>query len=132
MARKKNRPRTQTVQPQSIIVQRSASRSPTRRARAVGLARRVRRSAGNGAAKYATTATIAGAAVIGYLDGTGKLDQLPEVMGSRMITLGLIGYAANKYSKNSQIKAAGNAAMTIAAFDLAKGIGATGSLPKAK
>jgi len=129
MAKKRRASKAPTATKQIIIA--SAPRSPARRAgsRAVAVVRRsgaaVRRLA-----KDATPAVVAGGAVIGYLDGSGKLDTLPEIMGSRMITLGLIGYAARKFSKNPQVKAAGMAAMTVASFDLGRGIGATGALPK--
>lgn len=134
MARKrksvKRRAVVRTAGTQSIIV--AQPRSPARRRQATSIVRAPsrRRGGGMGGGKDLTPVAIAGGAMLGYLDGTGKLDALPEVMGSRMITLGLIGYAAKKYSKNAQIKAAGSAAMIVAAFDLGKGVGTTGALPK--
>ena len=124
------RRRTRTVNTSMILAPRSASPARRRSTRSIVVAGRARRKSSGVSSSRATAGTVVGGAIIGYLDGAGKLDILPEVMGSRMITLGLLGYAAQKFSKNASIKAAGISAMTVASFDLGRGIGATGQLPK--
>lgn len=58
-----------------------------------------------------------GGAVVGYLQGSGRLDFLPEIGGSKMVTLGLAGWAATRFTKNPHIRAAGLAALAAAAVD---------------
>jgi hypothetical protein len=58
-----------------------------------------------------------GGAVVGYLNQKGYLDKLPKIGGSRMMTLGLAGYAATRFIRQPQIRMAGLAAMVVAAAD---------------
>lgn len=59
---------------------------------------------------------ISGAAV-GFAMSKGLLDKLPQIGGSKVLTLGIAGWAATKFVRNSTIKTAGLAALTAAAFD---------------
>lgn len=103
---------------------------PRRRGR---VARYVRRGAasfrkGGRARRSLPTVGIAlGGAVVGYLQGSGRLDFLPEIGGSRMVTLGLAGYAATRFSRNQHIRAAGLAALASAAFDFGRAQGGGGT-----
>jgi hypothetical protein len=63
---------------------------------------------------------VIGGAGVGWLVGSGKLDFLPEIGGSRMVTLGIAGYAATRLSSNPHIRAAGYAALVSAAFDFGR------------
>lgn len=67
-----------------------------------------------------TVGIALGGAVVGYLQGSGKLDFLPEVGGSKMVTLGLAGYAATRFMRNPHVRAAGIAALAAAAFDFGR------------
>jgi hypothetical protein len=67
-----------------------------------------------------TTGVALGALVTGYLDGKGFLDKLPQIAGSKVITLGLAGYAATRFIKNPHIRQAGLAALAAAAFDFGR------------
>jgi hypothetical protein len=61
-----------------------------------------------------------GALVVGYLQAKGFLDKLPQIGGSRVITLGIAGYAATRFVKNPSIRQAGLAALAAAAFDFGR------------
>ena len=61
-----------------------------------------------------------GGGVTGWLVGSGRLDFLPEIGGSRMVTLGLAGWGAMRFSRNPMIRAAGLAALASAAFDFGR------------
>lgn len=61
-----------------------------------------------------------GGGLSGYLVGSGRLDFLPEIGGSRMVTLGLVGWGATRFSRNQHIRAAGLAALAAAAFDFGR------------
>jgi hypothetical protein len=67
-----------------------------------------------------TVGIALGGAVVGYLQGSGKLDFLPEVGGSRMVTLALAGYAATRFVRNPHVRAAGLAALAAGAFDFGR------------
>lgn len=82
------------------------------------------RRGGRAAARSLPTVGIAlGGGVAGYLVGSGRLDFLPEIGGSRMVTLGLVGYAATRFSRNHHIRTAGIAALAAAAFDFGRAQG---------
>jgi len=82
---------------------------------------RVARRAGGAARRSLPTVGIAlGGAVVGYLQGSGRLDSLPEIGGSRMVTLGLVGYGATRFIRNPHVRAAGLAALAAAAFDFGR------------
>jgi hypothetical protein len=101
--------------PRPIVIS-MPRRGRVRRAagRAVAYARR-----GGGHARRAlpTVGIALGGAVAGYLTGSGKLDFLPEIGGSKMVTLGLVGYGATRMVRNAHVRAAGLAALAAAAFD---------------
>jgi hypothetical protein len=61
-----------------------------------------------------------GALVVGYLQGKGFLDKLPQIGGSKVITLGVAGYAATRFMKNPHLRNAGLAALAAAAFDFGR------------
>jgi len=86
---------------------------------------RVRR---HGTRALPTVGLALGGAVVGWLQGSGKLDFLPEIGGSKMVTLGLAGYAATRFSRNAHVRGAGMAALAAAAFDFGRvqGGGASG------
>jgi hypothetical protein len=112
------------------------SRSPVviampRRSRARRAVRYVGRGArriGRGARRALPTVGIAlGGAVAGYLKGSGRLDFLPEIGGSKMVALGLVGWGATRFSRNPHIRAAGIAALAAAAFDFGEQQGGGGT-----
>lgn len=108
----------------SPVVVVSAPRAPARRSRARALVARAGRGArrvGRVAHKALPTTSVAvGGLVVGYLDGSGYLDKLPAIQGSRAITLGLVGYAATRFFKNHNVRAAGLAALGAAAVELGR------------
>jgi len=57
-----------------------------------------------------------GGAAVGYAGGQGWLAKLPKIGGSRMFTLGLVGWAAMKFSRNRYLRTAGLAAVAASAF----------------
>lgn len=61
-----------------------------------------------------------GALVVGYAQGKGFLDKLPQIGGSKVLTLGLVGYAATRFIKNPSVRQAGLAALAAAAFDFGR------------
>ena len=63
--------------------------------------------------------TVGGLAV-GYLNQKGFLAKLPAIGGSRMISVGLAGYALTRFSKNPTIRMAGVAALVVAAADFGR------------
>lgn len=97
---------------------------PSRRGRvrrAYGRARAVARRAAPHARRALPTVGIAlGGAVAGWLQGSGRLDFLPEIAGSRMVTLGIVGYGATRFVRNPHVRAAGLAALAAAAFDFGR------------
>jgi hypothetical protein len=67
-----------------------------------------------------TMGVTVGALVVGYASGKGFLDRLPQIGGSKVLTLGLAGYAATRFFKNPSIRQAGLAALAAAAFDFGR------------
>lgn len=101
---------------------------PKRRGRVARYARRAAPRVRRGVKRSLPTVGLAlGGAVVGYLQGSGRLDFLPEIGGSRMVTLGLAGYAATRFSRNAHIRAAGLAALASAAFDFGRAQGGGGT-----
>lgn len=82
---------------------------------------RIGRRAGRGAVKAIPSVSIALAgAAVGYIQGKGYLDKLPQIGGSKVITLGLAGYLATRFSKNPHLRTAGIAALAAAAVDFGR------------
>lgn len=102
--------------PVIITVPRRGGRIRRAASRAVHHARRGGRAFGRGARKFPAIPVAIGGLVVGYADGKGYLSQVPPIAGSRMVTLGLLGYAATKFVRNSSVKAAGLAMLGAAAY----------------
>jgi len=82
---------------------------------------RVARRAAPSARRAVPTVSIAlGGAVVGYVYSKGFLDKLPQIGGSKMMTLGLAGWAATRFVKNQNVRMAGLAALAAAAFDFGR------------
>lgn len=69
-----------------------------------------------------------GGAVLGFAKSKGYVDKLPEIMGSKMVTLGLVGWGGLRFFKSPDMRAGCLAAIGIAAFDwgAAQGGGTSG------
>jgi len=105
--------------PRPVIVTMPRPRGRIRRA--AGRVVHVARRGGRHAKRALPTVGIAvGGLVVGYMDGKGWLDKLPQIGGSKVITLGLAGYVATRFSRNQMIRQAGMAALAAAAFDFGK------------
>lgn len=101
-------------------------------ARAPGRARRVARRIGGGVRRVGrhvrhhgtkampTMAVALGGLAVGYLQGKGFLDKLPQIGGSKVLTLGLAGWAATRFIKNPTVRTAGLAALAAAAVDFGR------------
>lgn len=61
-----------------------------------------------------------GGAAVGWAGAKGYLSGLPMIGGSRMTTLGLLGWAAMRWSRSRMLKSAGLAALSAAAFDFGR------------
>jgi hypothetical protein len=107
-------------QPRPVIIQ-MPRRSGGRVRRAASRVAHVARRAGRRARQHVPAMGLAvGGLALGFLDGKGYLDKLPQIGGSKVFTLGLAGYAATRYSSNPMIRQMGMAALTVAAFDFGK------------
>lgn len=105
--------------PRPIIV--NVPRRSGRLRRAGARVVRVARSAGRHGRKALPSIGVAiGGLVVGYADGKGFLAQLPPIAGSRMITIGLAGFALTRFSRNQSLRAAGLAALGAAAYAVGK------------
>jgi hypothetical protein len=112
--------------PRPIIIRAPRARRAARRVYAV--ARRGARRVGRAArAALPTTTTALGAAGVGYLVGSGRLDFLPEIGGSKMVALAGAGWLATRMSSNKYVRAAGFAALMAGAFDWGRSQGAGGT-----
>jgi hypothetical protein len=112
--------------PRPIIVAMPRRAGRVRRAGARAV-RYARRAGGHARRALPTVGIAAGGAVMGYLQGAGHLDFLPAIGGSKMVTLGIAGYAATRMSRNSHIRTAGIAALAAAAFDFGRVQGGGGT-----
>jgi hypothetical protein len=111
-----------------VIVMQAPRRARAVARRAYSAIRRQAPRARRAAARSLPTVGIAlGGAVVGYLQGSGRLDMLPEIGGSKMVTLGLAGWAATRFVKNQHVRAAGLAALAAAAFDFGRVQGGGGT-----
>lgn len=96
--------------------------------RVYAVARRGARRVGRHArAGLPTTTSALASAGVGYLVGSGRLDFLPEIGGSKMVALGAAGFLASRMSSNVYVRAAGQAALIAAAFDWGRSQGAGGT-----
>ena len=100
-----------------VIVMKAPSRARRFARRAAPHVRRVGRHA---VRSLPTVGIAVGALAVGYAQGKGMLDKLPQIGGSKVITLGLAGYLATRFVRNPMIKQAGLAALAAAAFDLGR------------
>lgn len=93
-------------------------RMPSRARRAARRVVHVARRGGRAVRRSLPTVGLAlGGAAVGFLKGSGRLDFLPEVAGSKMVSLGIAGYAMTRLSRNQHIRSAGLAALIVAAYD---------------
>lgn len=107
--------------PPVIVV--SPPRQPVRRriAHAFRRAAPHARRAGHHAKKALPVAGVAlAAAGLGYAQSKGLLDKLPQIGGSKVITMGAIGFAATRFSRNPMIRQAGLALLSVALFDFGR------------
>lgn len=106
--------------PNVIVMNAPKRRGAVRRAgaKAVHHARRGGKALARSSA-HAIPIALAGA-VVGFLDGKGYLDKLPQIGGSKTITLGIAGYAATRFVRNQHVRNAGLAALAAAAFDFGR------------
>lgn len=114
--------RSLALAPRPVIVALPSRRSSGGRLRRAG-ARAVRaaRRGGHHVKRGLPTMGVAvGALVVGYAQGHGLLDKLPQIGGSKVLTLGIAGYAATRFFKNPSIRQAGLAALAAAAFDFGR------------
>ncbi len=102
--------------PMIITMPRRSGRVRRAGARAVHHVRRGGRAVGRGMKKFPTIPVAIGGLVVGYADGKGFLDKLPPIAGSRMVTIGLAGYALTRFTRNPSFRAAGLAALAAAAY----------------
>ncbi len=102
--------------PVIITMPRRGGRVRRAGARAVHHVRRGARRFGRGVSKFPTIPVAVGGLVVGYADGKGFLDKLPPIAGSRMVTIGLAGYALTRFTRNASLRAAGLAALAAAAY----------------
>jgi len=79
-----------------------------------------RRAAHAGKKALPTVGVALGAAVVGYAQGKGFLDKLPAIGGSKVIALGIAGYLATRFTSNPHVRAAGLAAIALAAADFGR------------
>lgn len=117
------RHRSVALAPRPVVV--VAPRAPGRVRRAArrvgGAVRRGARRVRHHGTKALPTMTIAvGGMVVGYLQGKGFLDKLPQIGGSKVLTLGLAGWAATRFIKNPHVRTAGLAALAAAAVDFGR------------
>ena len=75
-----------------------------------------------------TVAMALGGAAAGFAMQKGEFDKLPQIGGSRAITMALVGWGATRFIRNSTVRTAGLALLTAAAFDWGRvqGGGASG------
>lgn len=122
MARHRFARRSTALAPRPVVIT-VPSRGRSRRvARRFGGAVRHhgRRAVHHGKKALPTMSIALGGLVVGYLQGKGFLDRLPQIGGSKVLTLGLAGWAATRFIKNPTIRTAGLAALAAAAVDFGR------------
>lgn len=115
---------------QPVVVFAPPRRRSVGRRRAARVVRVVAKRVGRRAVKSLPLTSVGlGAAALGYAKSQGWLDKIPEVMGSKLTGLGVAGFLAVKYAtRYPEVRAAGYAAVAVAAFDIGntKGGGTSG------
>lgn len=122
MARRATKRRAGTTtaiatRPQLVVIRGGAGGG--RRRRSGGRALRVVRRVGRGARKHGLPATglAIGGLMVGYAQGSGWFDNLPDLGGDKTLALGVAGYLATRMTSNKYIREAGAAAIAVAAFE---------------
>lgn len=105
--------------PRPVIVTMPRPRGRIRRA-ASRVVHHVRRGGHHAKRALPTMGVAVGALVVGYAQGKGFLDRLPQIGGSKVLTLGLAGYAATRFSRMPALRQAGLAALAAACFDFGR------------
>jgi hypothetical protein len=67
-----------------------------------------------------TGSMMLAAAGLGWAESKGYLAKLPQIGGSPAVTLGLAGYAATRFSRNTTVRTAGLIGMIVGAFDFGR------------
>jgi hypothetical protein len=116
----KHRHSTALARPNVIVMRPPGRVRRAARRAAPHLKRHARRIGGGVKRALPTTGVALGALVVGYLDGKGFMDRLPQIGGSKVITLGVAGYALTRFVKNPMVRNAGLAALAAAAFDFGR------------
>lgn len=105
--------------PRPVIVTMPRPRGRIRRA-AARTVHHVRRGARHGARALPTMGVAIGALAVGFAQGKGFLNRLPQIGGSKVLSLGLFGYAATRFVRHPAIRQAGLAALAAACFDFGR------------
>lgn len=97
---------------------------PTVRRRVGALVRRAaphaRRAAHHAKRSLPVVGVAVGAAAMGFAQSKGLFEKLPQIGGSKVLTMGAVGYAATRFSKNHLIRNAGLAMLAVACFDFGR------------
>lgn len=110
---------TALARPQVTIVQAPRRQGRVRRAaRKVGaLAKRGGGALAKGAWEEKTAiAAVVGAGAVGYLDGAGHLDAVPDLIGGKVTTLAVAAYVGGRVMKSAKLRHAGIGLAAAAAF----------------
>lgn len=95
-----------------------------RRRSSGGFKRKAKRHSGGHRSPQFSTAmaipAIVGSAAVGWIGAKGYLAKLPEIGGSRMNTLAIVGYGLMKFTKHPGIRAAGFGALCVGAFNFGR------------
>jgi hypothetical protein len=111
----------------NVVVVRSGGRGARRRSGGVRtVVVKAARRGGRGLARHGLpmTGLAVGGAGLGYLQASGHLDFVPEIGGSKMLGLGILGYFATRMTRNKYVREAGAAAVAVAAFEFGREHGA--------
>jgi len=108
--------------PQVVVMQAPRRSGGGRVRRAASRARSIAKRGGRAVAgkvyeEKLAIAAVGGAGVIGYLDGAGHLDFVPDIGLGRIMTLAVATYAAGRVFKNQKVRQAGIGLAAAAAFD---------------
>lgn len=112
---------TSTALAPRVVVVRAPGRARRLARRAAPHVGRFARRAGHAGKKAMPTTSIALAGLaVGYIQAKGYLDKLPQIAGSKVVTLGIAGYLATRFMKNPHLRTAGVAALAAAAVDFGR------------